>query len=85
MSILTALAVYTIGLVSGIFITWRVTAHVINKLCSDGNMELVAIYKCEEGHVHARVETAAGTPLIVVLEDGVPERAESEETTSDAA
>jgi hypothetical protein len=33
MTILTALAVYTIGLVSGIFITWRVTAHVINKLC----------------------------------------------------
>jgi len=86
MTILTALAVFTIGIVTGIFVTWHVMTAAINRMC-DGRMKLVAIHRCEEGHIHAKIVTAEDTPFLeVTLQDGVPERTErAEETPGHAA
>jgi hypothetical protein len=67
MTILTALAVYTIGLICGIFVVYYGLKRVYDTILVNGSLKLLEAHECHEDHVHAIVEFG-GHRVHVVLQ-----------------
>lgn len=72
MTVLTTIAVFTIGLVSGIFSAWSVLTWAMKRYALDGHITLTALHKCPDGHIHATLKGGAIGELAIVLKDGMP-------------
>ena len=69
MTILTILAIFTIGLVIGALASWMTATKILNHLCNCGALKLVAIQKRAGGHIHALIEAPGTNQVLVILED----------------
>jgi hypothetical protein len=69
MTILTALAVFTLGIIIGAFATYRLLTMMIMAAMKDGHLKLIGLHKCPDGHIHAMIRAGTSADFPVLLED----------------
>jgi len=69
MTILTALAVFTIGLVLGLATGLKGSFYLLKKVCQSGTIQLLAFHKCPEGHLHAKIRSGNSGDYVLIMED----------------
>lgn len=85
MTILTTLAVFILGLGFGAIVTYKSILRFAKMLAENGNMSLMRIHKCHDGHVHATLRTSNSveSEFHIVLSDRTGESSPMPERVED--